>query len=205
MKYFYDFTGLGFSKADAIVSPSMVRANDERVKQVAIGAGILIVLMVSILGLLLGWRLLPGLLGEWVGTIVGIMSTPFFMEGSLICIGLLIVLGINIWRRHREGDEFVYLEQVSGPELPKDLPDQATWAIYREKPLDASPPSALAQAEGAFEIGDYPAVTEWISTMDTEALKLPETLELRLKLAKATGHQDLASALECEIKNLDSP
>lgn len=204
MKYFCEFTRLGFPDEGATLRPQMVRANDERVKQVAIGAGILIVLMVSILGLLTGWRLLPGLLGEWVGTIVGIMSTPFFLEASFLCIGLLIVLGINIWRRHKDGDEFVYLEQVAGPDVPKDLPDQATWAIYREKPLETSPPSALAQAEGAFEIGDYRSAAEWIATMDTEALRLPETLDLRLKLARATGRDDLASDLECEIKNVQS-
>ena len=182
----------------------MQRAHDERVKQVAIGAGILIVLMVSISGLLIGWRLLPGLLGEWVGTMLGIMSTPFFLEGSFVCLGLLIVICINVWRRHRDGDEFVYLEQVTGPGIPKDLPDQATWAIYREKPLEIERPSALTQAEGAFAIGDYPAVTAWISTLDKEDLKQPDTLDLRLKLALATGRADLASELESEIRNLKS-
>lgn len=181
----------------------MERVHDERVKQVAIGAGILVVLMVSISGLLIGWPLLPGLLGEWIGTMVGVMSTPFFLEGSFICIGLLIVFCVNIWRRRRDGDEFVYLEQVSGPGLPKNLPDQATWAIYREKPLDAEQPSALAQAEGAFEIGDFSATAEWLAKLDPTALKMPETLDLRLKLARATGRADLASDLECEIKSLE--
>ncbi len=182
----------------------MDRARDERVKQVVIGTSILLVLMGSICGLLIGWHFLPGLLGEWIGTMLGIMSTPFFLEGSFVCIGLLIVLSINIWRRNKEGDEFVYLEQVAGPEVPKDLPDQAKWAIYREKPLDAEVPSALNRAEGAFAIGDYPAVTEWISTLDQEELKLPETMDLRLKLAKATGREALASELESEIRNLKS-
>ncbi|MEO5914310.1 MAG: hypothetical protein ABIS50_08770 [Luteolibacter sp.] len=182
----------------------MERAHDERVRQVAIGAGILILLAVSISGLLLGWRYLPGLLGEWVGTMVGVMSTPFFLEGSFVAVGLMIVLFVNIWRRHKEGDEFVYLEQVSGPDLPKNLPEQAKWAIYREKPLDAEEPSAFAQAEGAYFIGDYPAAAEWIGTLSQEELRQPETLELRLKLARATGRTDLASDLECEIRDLKS-
>ncbi len=182
----------------------MERAHDERVKQVAIGAGILIVLTVSITGLLIGWRLLPGLLGEWIGMMVGLMSTPFILEASFICLGFLIVLGINIWRRQKEGDEFVYLEQVAAPEVIKNLPDRATWAIYREAPLEAEQPSELAQAEGALEIGDYPAVVDWIATLDRETLKRPETMELRLKLARATGREDLAAELESEIRNLKS-
>ena len=102
----------------------MVRLHDERVKQVAIGASILIVLAVVVTGLLVGWRLLPGLLGEWVGTMVGILTTPFFMEASFAILGLVIVISLNHWRQHKDGDEFVYLEQVSGPEVPRDLPDQ---------------------------------------------------------------------------------
>ena len=205
MKQFLEFSGLGFPPDDnRLVSRQMQRAHDERVKQVAIGTGILIAMMVSISGLLIGWPLLPGLLGEWVGTMLGIISTPFFMEGSFVCVGLLIVICINLWRRHREGDEFVYLEQVTGPGIPKDLPDQATWAIYREKPLDAEQPSALTQAEGAFAIGDYPAVTAWISTLNQQELKLPDTLDLRLKLARATGRKDLVIELESEIRNLES-
>jgi len=81
----------------------MTRPHDERVKQVAIGIGILIMLTVVVTGLLTGWRLLPGLLGEWVGTMIGIMTTPFFMEASFIILGLVIVIGLNLWRRHEDG------------------------------------------------------------------------------------------------------
>ncbi|MES2659117.1 MAG: hypothetical protein V4689_10910 [Verrucomicrobiota bacterium] len=180
----------------------MERAHDERVRQVAIGTSILIVLMLSISGLLVGWRYLPGLLGEWVGTMLGIICTPFFLEGSFVLLGLFAVVCLNIWHRHKDGDEFVYLEQIAGPDVPKDLPEQAKWAIYREKPLEAEEPSALAQAEGAYSIGDYLSAAEWIGTLGQDELSQPETLELRLKLARATGRADLASDLETEIRNL---
>ncbi len=177
----------------------MVRLHDERVKQVAIGAGILIVLAVVVSGLLIGWRLLPGLLGEWVGTIIGVMTTPIFMEATFAILGLVTVITLNHWRQHKDGDEFVYLEQVAGPDVPKDLPDQAKWAIYREKPLEAEVPTLLAQAEGAFAIGDYPAAAEWIAALSRDELKQPDTLRLRLDLAKMTGRDDLARLLEDQI------
>jgi uncharacterized membrane protein len=182
----------------------MLQTNDERVKQVVIGVGILIMLTVAVTVTLVGWRLLPGLLGEWVGTMIGIITTPFFMEASFAILGLVIVITLNHWRGRKDGDEFVYLEQVAGPDVPKDLPEHAKWAVYREKPLATATPSRLAQAEGALAIGDYPAAAEWIGAMNHAELKLPETLQLRLELAKATGREDLVAQLEVEILHAKS-
>lgn len=179
----------------------MARVYDERIKQVTIGASILIALTVAVPGMLLGWRLLPGLLGEWLGTMIGIMTTPFFMETSFAILGLVIVIGLNYWHRQKDGDEFVYLEQVGGPDVPKDLPERAKWAIFREKPLDPDAPSLLALAEGAVAIGDYAAAAEWISSMSQDELKSPEALRLRLDLAKSTGRDDLAEQLEKQIRD----
>lgn len=88
----------------------MEQVRDERVKQVAIAAGILTTLTVLISGTLIGWRFLPGLLGEWVGTMIGIVTTPFFMEGSFAILGLVIVIMLNHWRLSRDGDDFVEME-----------------------------------------------------------------------------------------------
>ena len=180
----------------------MDRAKDERVKQVAVGAGILIAIGVIVPCTLIGWRYLPGLLGETVGTIIGVMTTPFCMEASFIILGIIIVISLNNWRRIKDGDDFVYLEQIDGTDAPKDMPDQARWAVYREKPLDPELPSLLAQAEGAFAIGDYTAATEWIGEMNQEELKKQDTLTLRLALAKATGRADLVELLENEIHSV---
>jgi hypothetical protein len=181
----------------------MLRIQDERVKQVAIAAGILMTLMVVVTGLLLGWRYLPGLFGEWVGTMMGMLTTPFIMETSFIILGFVTVILINHWRQQRDGDELVYLEQVTGPDVPADLPDQAKWAVYREKPLEMNGPSLLTQAEGAVAIGDFQAAAEWIGAMGPDELKQLETLELRLELALATGRTDLAAQLEREIRSKD--
>jgi len=178
----------------------MVQLRDERVKQVAIGVGILMMLTVAVPGMLLGWRAFPGLLGEWLGTIIGIMTTPFFMETTFVILGLVIVVGLNSWRRRKDGDEFVYLEQVSGLDVPTHLPDHAKWAIYLEKPLDREKPSLLAQAEGALAIGDYSAASEWIGAMDAIEMRQLATLQLRLELAKATNRAELVEFLEHEIR-----
>jgi len=177
----------------------MVRIRDERVKQVVIGVSILIALTVMVPVTLISWRQLPGLFGEWIGTMIGIMTTPFFMEASFSLLGLLIVIILNHWRQHKDGDELVYLEQVVASELPKDLPECAKWAIYNEKPLVGETPSLLTQAEGAFAIGDYSSAANLIGAMSQNELDHLDTLRLRLDLARATDHHDLADRLEEEF------
>lgn len=85
-------------------------AEEGRGKQILVGAAIISGLAVIIVSLLIGWRLIPGWVGEAFGMVAGVISTPFFMEGSFVLIGLFIVLGLNIWRRHKDGDEFVEIE-----------------------------------------------------------------------------------------------
>ena len=178
----------------------MARPVDERVKQVGLGVLIILALCILVPGTLIGWRYIPGFWGEWIGTIIGVMTTPFFMEASFAIIGLMIVFALNHWHQVKDGDEFVYLEQVDGPDAPADLPDQARWALYREKPLEGMEPTLLEQAEGAFGIGEFALTAEWIALMGKDELKQPETLALRLALAKATGREDLLAHLEAQLE-----
>jgi hypothetical protein len=168
----------------------------ERRKQVAAGVVILLVLTVLVSGALIGWRYLPGLLGEWMGVVIGVMSTPFLLEISFGILGLMVVLMLNHWRQKRAGDELVYLEEVKDPD---GLPDHARWAVYQKQPLSGEEPSLLVQADGALALGDYEMATECLAAMPEEQLKLPETLRLRLQLARATGKTDLVEKLATEL------
>ena len=180
----------------------MMRAVEEnRAKQVVTGVGIILVLALLVCGALAGWGYLPGLLGEWIGTMIGVMTTPFFLEASFIVIGLTVVIAINHWRQTREGEEFVYLEQIEDAEVPEGMPDQARWAVYREKPLEGEVPTLREQAEGAVAIGDFESAAEFIGAMPESDLKLPEILGLRIALAKASGKERLAAELENELRN----
>ena len=84
---------------------------ESRGRQILVGAAILLVVTACFVSLLMFWRLIPGWVGESVGKLVGLMSTPFLMEASFAMLGLLIVISLNIWRRRREGDEFVTMEE----------------------------------------------------------------------------------------------
>lgn len=180
----------------------MTRATEEnRGRQILVGGLILLGVTLSVCAALIGSRFQQGLIGEWVSLMVGIMTTPFFMEASFLILGIIIVISLNTWRRRKEGDELVYLERVEGSDAA-GLPDHASWAVYADKPLDGEIPSRLAQAEGALAIGDYALAAEWIAAMPREELGSLAAYELRIALAEATGRKDLARHLQDEMKAL---
>lgn len=168
--------------------------------QIAIGSGILVLLTLVVCGVLMGWGYLPGVLGEWVGTMIGAMTSPFLLEASFFVIGLCLVVLLNHWRRKRDGDELVYLEQVADADAADSLPDHAKWAVYRENPLPGEIPSLLARAEGAMAIRDFAAAAEHLAAMEADELGLPATLALRHELARATGREDLARRISRELE-----
>ncbi|MEI6674548.1 MAG: hypothetical protein WCO57_05170 [Verrucomicrobiota bacterium] len=88
-------------------------------KQAAIAAAILVGVSCGGVALLVGWRHVPGVLGEWLGMLAGIVSTPFFLEASAGVVGVLIVIVLNTLRRHWEGDEFVSLEELETRDAPQ--------------------------------------------------------------------------------------
>ena len=178
-------------------------AHDERKRQVAVGA--LIVAGVAGLFLLLVMSTgLPGVAGEFFARIVGIVTTPFLLEASMIILGFIIVILINHWRHQREGgDELVYLDEVR--DAPKEVPEQARWAIYRSKPLEAGNPALSDLLEGAVAIGDHESAVEILDTMNDEERHRPEVMRQRITLAKATGKEELARRLEAELAELAGP
>lgn len=177
----------------------MVTKEENRKAQVVIAAVILTTITLCVATLLIGWHHVPGLLGEWLGMIAGLVSTPFFMEGTFVVLGIVIVYSLNLWRMKKDGDEFVYLEQVAGPEVPKDLPDQAKWAVYAKAPLPPVEVPLLAQAEGAVAIGDFEMAAAVIAIMSHEELAQEGVLEVRHALAVASGKTELSERLKRQI------
>jgi len=85
-------------------------AGNRRASAVILVALLLMSVALVFCGAILSWRLLPEVLADWVGMMVGIMSTPFFLEASFLFIGLTIVVAINHHRQKKEGDEFVEVQ-----------------------------------------------------------------------------------------------
>ena len=180
----------------------MSKMTNEQKRQIAIAAAIFLAIAVVICGLLLWVPHVPGFLGEWLGFMMGMATTPFLLEISFALFGLTLVLVINHLRQTKAGDELVYLEQVNEP---AGLPEHASWAVYREPPLAGEEPSLHAQAEGALAIADHETAAECIAAMTEDELKLPQTLALRIDLAKATGREQLAAELEAQLGAYGDP
>jgi hypothetical protein len=124
---------------------------------------------------------------------------------SMLCfiLGFVAVVWLNHWRRKHEDNEWVYLEQVKGG--PKDLPDQARWAIYPSKPLEAGNPALDDLLEGAVAIGDHESAIEILDAMSDEERHRLDVMRQRIALAKATGKDELARRLEAELAELAGP
>ncbi len=181
----------------ALLAGVKIKAGDGRTRQIIIGfliiAGVGAAFVLAFLT-----TFIPGVIGEWASMILGFVTTPVFLEITFFTIGLLIVLTLNHLRIKKEGEGWVYLEQVDDPSAPKDLPEHAKWAAYRTSPLPGEEPGLLAQAEGALEIRDFTEAAELIALMSDAERKRPEVLALRIRLARATGREDLARRLESE-------
>lgn len=86
-------------------------ATDSRVRQIVFGVVLLMGIMLVVCSLLIGYHYLPGLLGEWVGTMMGLVTTPFLLEASFIVLGFCIVFWLNHRHAQKDGSEWVYLEE----------------------------------------------------------------------------------------------
>lgn len=138
-----------------MISPAMEDPEENQVKQVAIGASVLITIGILVPGALVGWRHIPGVLGDWIGTTAGILTTPFFMETTFVILGLVIVVTLNHWRRIHDGDEFVCIEpsddtgthdsltNQSSPLTPASAAQADATDLSQEEPLPH--PSSLTQ------------------------------------------------------------
>jgi len=188
----------------------MAMNNEERAeaagrrRQVAVTVVILSGVLLLLVGLLIVGRLIPGFVGEYLAWISGVLTTPFLLEATFIILGLVIVVALNLWRQKRDGDEFVYIDQVDGPDVPEDLPDHARFVVQGDKLAKCEEPALLTRAEGAVAVADYEQAAALIAAMTPDELRQPAALRLRLDLARATGRTERAERLEREIRDLEN-
>ena len=110
-------------------------ADENRKKQVVVGACILLLMAVIAATVVMGAHLVPGVAGEWISMMVGLMTTPVILETSAFIVGLMVVLAINHWREKNDGEELVYLDEPLNGKSP-DLPAVAGGTVqFPEKEL----------------------------------------------------------------------
>ena len=163
-------------------------------RQILGGVVLLLVIMVAICVVLLGYHHLPGVLGEWVGMMVGFATTPILLEITFLIFGFCVVFWLNHKRQQKDGGEWVYLEEMEG----RGIPEHAKWAVLPVNAPLGEEPGLLDEAEGAADVEDWDGLVEVLAKLDERELKSVRVLGLRERLARATGRDDLAEELAGE-------
>ena len=172
-------------------------------KSLLVGFGLILAAAALVALIWLG-TYLPGFLGEAFSMFAGLMWTPIVLDITIFLFGVILILWLNMVIRAREGDEYVYLEQAEGPDVPADLPAAARTAIFRDKPEDQGLTPALGAIEGALDLGDLGEAAGLLFDLPPEHLDEPEVLALRIRLARRQGHGGKADELLAELR-LKSP
>ncbi|MCS5540605.1 MAG: hypothetical protein NZ804_11500, partial [Roseibacillus sp.] len=135
----------------------------------------------------------------------GMMWTPVVLDFSLFLLGIILILWLNMFIRAREGDEYVYLEQIEAP--PDDLPEEARSAVFREAPEPQGLSPSLAAIEGALELSDLSEATSLLFELPSDQLEEPDVLALRIALAHHKGHHRKAGDLleQLRVKSPQHP
>ncbi|HAT19181.1 MAG: hypothetical protein HRU37_02375 [Roseibacillus sp.] len=164
----------------------------EQKRALLIGFGLILAVATLLVLIWLG-MFLPGFAGEVFRKLAGMMWTPVVLDLSLFLLGITLILWLNMFIRAREGDEYVYLEQIEAP--PDDLPEEARSAVFREAPEPQGLSPSLAAIEGALELNDLSEATSLLFELPPDQLEEPDVLVLRIALARRKGHHQKADDL----------
>ena len=175
-------------------------------KSLLIGVGLIFAAATLVELIWLG-AYLPGFVGELFLLVRGLMWTPLVLDFSIFLFGVILILWLNYFVRLKDGDEYVYLEQVEGPDLPADLPAEARSAVFPEEPVQQGLAPVLAAIEGALDLEDYSEATTLLLALPPKELDSPDVLALRISLAERQGHDEKAAELrkELALKSPSSP
>ncbi|MCP5534644.1 MAG: hypothetical protein H7A51_00235 [Akkermansiaceae bacterium] len=90
---------------------------EESKKHILIGSGLIIFFFLC-LGAVAASAYLPGFSGEFGRMCLALITSPFLMETAIFFLALTLLFAINGWRRNREGDDYVTLDENGIPERP---------------------------------------------------------------------------------------
>jgi len=82
----------------------------DRKKNILIGSGVIVFFFLC-LGGVAASAYLPGFTGELGRMCLALITSPFLMETSIFFLALTLLFAINGWRRNREGDDWVTLDE----------------------------------------------------------------------------------------------
>ncbi len=86
----------------------------ERTKHILIGMGVILGFFLCLVGVAAS-AYMDGFAGELGRMCLAWITTPFLMESALFFLALTFLFAVNGWRRHREGSDWVVLDEKGLP------------------------------------------------------------------------------------------
>lgn len=83
-------------------------------RHILIGFGLILFFFIA-LGGVAASAYLPGFSGEIGRMCLALITSPFLMETSIFFLALTLLFAINGWRRNRDGDDYVALDENGVP------------------------------------------------------------------------------------------
>ncbi|MBT8044969.1 MAG: hypothetical protein KJO79_08460 [Verrucomicrobiae bacterium] len=87
---------------------------EENKKHILIGSGLILFFFLC-LGGVAASAYLPGYSGEFGRLCLALITSPFLMETAIFFLALTLLFAINGWRRNREGNDYVTLDEKGIP------------------------------------------------------------------------------------------
>ena len=91
---------------------------EENKRNILIGSGLILFFFLC-LGGVAASAYLPGFAGEVGRVCLALITSPFLMETAIFFLALTLLFAINGWRRNREGDDYVALDENGIPKRDK--------------------------------------------------------------------------------------
>ena len=91
---------------------------EENKKHILIGSSLIVLFFVALVGIAAA-AYLPGFAGELGRMCLAWITSPFLMESALFFLALTLLFAINAWRRNKEGEDWVQLDENGKPRREK--------------------------------------------------------------------------------------
>ena len=147
--------------------------------------------------------------GESALTIFQIVTAPFILETSLVLLGLLIVMAINQYRQHKEGDGWVYLQKQEPSQAADtgtmDPPHRHEAVVWGEKPAPFDEAATeLEVVEGYVDLGLADDALQELASLPAGLGQTAHAVDLHIR-ALAIAGQVPQAAMVLDERARDHP
>ena len=154
--------------------------------------------------LLVGWVLHDRETGRnFLRGLIGFFTTPFILETSLVLLGFSLVILLNLWRRKKDGDGWVYLAEDDPRTRDGQEPGRHD-AVFANPPAAEPPELEIEVIEGLLDLGSWDEAGQRLLALPEADYESPRALRARARLADGLGRTAQAEDLRRQEREKSS-